>query len=124
MQYADSTPLYYYYPDASQRAREEGQVIVRLTISAIGIPEEPIDIDTEQSTPYPRLLEATRKIFHGQHFAIGDGYRRTVSASVIFEIAPCGNISHARDVNFYLDVCLPPRPPINNASPETPHDGS
>jgi Gram-negative bacterial TonB protein C-terminal len=104
----DTANLNYYYPDASRRAKEVGQVIARLTIGANGIAEEPIDIDTERSSSYPRLLDATRKIFRRKQFAIGDGYSRTVAASVVFEIEPCGNIPHAKDVNFYFDVCIPP----------------
>jgi hypothetical protein len=49
---------------------------------------------SEQSTSYLRLLDATRKIFHRRQFAVGDGYRRTVTASIVFEIAPCGTIEH------------------------------
>jgi outer membrane biosynthesis protein TonB len=104
----DTSTLDYYYPDASRRAKETGRVVARLTIGANGVPEEPIDIDSEQSTSYPRLLDATRKIFRRRQFAIGDGYSRTVTASVVFEIAPCGNIPHVKDVNFHLDVCLQP----------------
>jgi hypothetical protein len=106
----DTANLDYYYPDASRRAKEVGEVVARLTIGANGIAEEPIDIDTEQSTSYPRLLDATRKIFHRRQFAIGDGYRRTVTASVVFQSAPCGKIPHAKDVNFHMDVCIEPRP--------------
>jgi len=56
------------------------------------------------------LLDATRKIFHRRQFAIGDGYGRTVTASVEFQSVPCGKIPHAKDVNFHMDVCIEPRP--------------
>jgi outer membrane biosynthesis protein TonB len=73
MQYTNSTPLYYYYPDASQRAKEEGRVVVRLTIGATGVPEEPIDIDEQQSTSYPRLLEATSSYFTESNLRLATG---------------------------------------------------
>jgi hypothetical protein len=98
-----------YNADHKKRAKEEGRVVVRLVIGPAGVPEEPIDIDLEQSTSYPRLLDAARRIFRRRQFAIGDGYRRTVTASVVFEMAPCGHTPHAKDVNFYVDVCLEPR---------------
>jgi outer membrane biosynthesis protein TonB len=104
----DTGNLGYYYPDASRRAKEMGEVVVRLTIGPTGVLEEPIDIDLGQSASYPRLLDATRKIFRRRQFAIGDGYTRTVTASVLFEIEPCGHIPRTKDVNFYIDVCIAP----------------
>jgi hypothetical protein len=52
-----------YNADHKKRAKEEGRVVVRLVIGPAGVPEEPIDIDLEQSTSYPRLLDAARRIF-------------------------------------------------------------
>jgi hypothetical protein len=81
-------------------------------IGADGIPEEPITIDEALSTSFPRLLDATRKIFHRRKLVVDDGYRRSIAASVVFEIEPCGLLSHYKDVNIYLNVCIPPLHPI------------
>jgi hypothetical protein len=50
----------------------------------------------QQSTTYPRLLRSHPKYFADCPLKTGDAYKRDVTASVVFEIAPCGNIPHAQ----------------------------
>jgi DNA-binding beta-propeller fold protein YncE len=106
-----------YYPDASKRAKDVGRVVVHFTIGASGVPEEPITIDERQSDAHPRLQNATRQIFHKLQFEAGDAYKRDLTASVVFELAPCGNISHANDVDYRVNLCLELPPQIEGPHP-------
>ena len=106
-----------YYPDPSRRAKDVGRVVVHFTIGATGVPEEPITIDEQQSDAHPRLLNATRQIFHKLQFETGDAYKRDVTASVVFELAPCGSIPHANDVDYRVNLCLTLPPAIEGPHP-------
>lgn len=100
-----------YYPDASIRAKESGEVVVHFSLDATGLVEKPIGIDDEKSTHIPRLRGAAEKIVatYNARFQVGDGYKRVLTASVVFEISPCGNISHSRGADYDLNLCGAPR---------------
>jgi hypothetical protein len=96
------------YPDASMRAKERGEVILHFKIGADGIAQEPFVLD-EATTGARRLIEAAEKLFHRTHYAVGDHYRHEVTASVLFEIMPCGALKATLGLDYYLSLCIPPK---------------
>ena len=110
----DPTP---YYPDASKRARETGEVILRFRIGADGMAQEPFIVDEANSTSAPRLIKAAKQLFQRSRYEIGDHYRHEVTASVLFEIMPCGKIQQASGFDYYYHLCIPPLLPM----PDAPH---
>ena len=96
-----------FYPDASKRATETGEVILHFRIGADGIAEQPFVVD-EAHTTAPRLVKAAQQLFYRSRYEIGDGYRREVTASVLFEIMPCGKLQPMSGLDYYYRLCNPP----------------
>ncbi len=96
-----------WYPDASKRARETGEVILHFHIGADGIAEEPFVVD-DASTATPRLIDAAKNMFLRSRYEIGERYRHEVAASVLFEFMPCGEIHQAPGLDYYYTLCIPP----------------
>src|SRR5271156_6369952 len=101
----DPTP---YYPDASKRAKETGEVILHFHIGAGGLVQGPFDVDIAHSIAAPRLIFAAKQLFQGSRYEVGEQYRHDVTASVLFELMPCGKIKQASGFDYYYHLCNPP----------------
>jgi hypothetical protein len=99
-----------YYPDASKRAHEQGRVVAKLQIGPSGALDLPIQIDSNLTDAAPRLEEAARKILRGWRFEVGDKYKTNVTASIVFELEPCGTVTQAPTADYRLNLCLDPSP--------------
>jgi hypothetical protein len=106
-----------YYPDASKRAKETGEVILHFRVGADGMAQEPFIVDEASSTAAPRLIKAAKQLFERSRYEIGERYRHEVTASVLFEIMPCGKLQQSSGFDYYYHLCIPPRPLI----PDAPH---
>jgi TonB family protein len=106
-----------YYPDASKRAHETGEVIVNFTVAANGVVNN-ITVNEHASAPFPRLLNAATKIVQGLKLAVGDKYKTSLTMSIVFEIAPCGIVSHSSGPDYYTFLCVDPiRHPTDDIHP-------
>jgi len=106
-----------FYPDASKRAKETGEVILHFRIGADGIAQEPFIVDEVHSTSTPRLIKAAKQLFQRSRYEIGERYRHEVTASVLFEIMPCGKLKQESGLDYYYNLCISPLQP----APDAPH---
>ncbi len=97
-----------YYPDPSRRRSETGEVILHFRIGADGIAQEPFLVDEARSTSSPRLIKAAEQLFDRSRYEIGERYKDEVTASVLFEIIPCGELEQASGLDYYYHLCIPP----------------
>jgi TonB family protein len=100
-----------YYPDASKRAHETGEVIVDFSVATNGVVDH-IAVNEHTSAPFPRLHKAATQIVQGLNLAVGDNYKTSLSMSIVFEIAPCGNVPHSSGPDYYTVLCSDPVPPM------------
>ena len=97
-----------YYPAASIRAGETGEVILHFHIGSDGIAQKPLVVD-KPSKDFPRLIEAAQKILNDTRYESRERYRHEVTASVSFEIMPgCGKLQSTPDIDIYYRLCVPP----------------
>lgn len=110
---ANQENLQGFYPDASIRAKETGRVVVDLKIAPSGALDGPPVVDASQTSAAPRLIEATMYMLDNKWivFDVGDTYKRSVRASVVFQLQPCGAITPARGIDYQFILCGTPRPP-------------
>lgn len=78
------------YPEASQRLREEGRVVVQVRISPAG---DPLDVRVGQSSGFNRLDQAAMDAVNGWRFSAGAGQGgapgdRWFSIPINFALAP------------------------------------
>jgi Gram-negative bacterial TonB protein C-terminal len=108
---ANEENLQGYYPDASKRAKEIGRVVVELKISPSGALDGPPLVDASQTSAAPRLIDATMNMLDQKWiiFDVGGMYKRIVRASVVFELQPCGAITHAKGSDYRFNLCATPR---------------
>ena len=109
----DGQKLLEYYPDASKRAHEQGRVVVKLVISPSGALDLPMKIDRDLTDATPRLEEAAQKILRGTKFEPGENYKKNVSVSIVFELVPCGAVTHEPTTDYRINLCLDPSPYAN-----------
>jgi TonB family protein len=110
-----------YYPDASRRAHETGEVIVDFAVASDGKAEN-VTVNEQKSAPFPRLFKAATQIVQGLKLAVGDKHKTSFSMSIVFEIAPCGNVAHSPGPDYYTFLCIDPiRRPGDFAIPEFVH---
>jgi len=104
-----------YYANASLRLGETGRVVLLLNLDARGKAIEPLTVDEGRSTrTSPRLIESAGKYLRDSTFDTGPLYRKTVTLSFVFELAPCGSVEHAMDADYRVSLCReqPPRPEV------------
>lgn len=70
-----------YYPDASRRAHETGEVILHFKIGTDGMAQAPYVVD-ETTKAVPRLIEEVQKMLRDTHYESGEHYRHAVTAGV------------------------------------------
>jgi hypothetical protein len=96
-----------YYPDASKRAHETGEVILHFHIGSDGIAQAPFVVD-ETTKDFPRLIEAAQKILRNTRYESGERYRHEVTASVLFELtSDCGKLQSTPGIDYYYRLCVP-----------------
>jgi hypothetical protein len=97
-----------YYPDASKRAYETGEVILHFHIGSDGMAQAPFVVD-ETTKDFPRLIETAQKILNGTRYESGERYRHAVTASVLFELMPdCGKLQSTSGLDYYYRLCVLP----------------
>jgi hypothetical protein len=97
-----------YYPDASKRAHETGEVILHFHIGSEGIAQAPFVVD-ETTKDFPRLIEAAQKMLRDTRYESGEHYRHEVTASVLFELMPdCGKLQATSGIDYYYRLCVLP----------------
>jgi hypothetical protein len=98
-----------YYPDASIRAGETREVILHFHIGSDGMAQAPYVVD-EATNAVARLIEEAQKMLRDTHYESGERYRHEVTASVLFEIMPCGKLQQTSGLDYYYRLCVPPMP--------------
>jgi hypothetical protein len=93
-----------FYPDASKRAHETGEVVLHFRIGADGMAKDPFVVDEAHSTA-PRLVKAAEQLLQLGRFETGEGFRRNVTGSVLFEIMPCGKLPQTSGLDYYYRLC-------------------
>jgi hypothetical protein len=100
-----------FYPAESKRTHEQGRVVLNLQIGASGALEQPMQIDHWRTDATPRLEEAAQKILSfGGRFLVGENYRKNVTMSIVFELAPCGAVKHDPTADYRVSLCFDPSP--------------
>lgn len=100
-------PLGDFYPDASLRAREVGQVVLHFHIGDDGWAKEPFEVDVAATEATARLIYAAQKMFRATRYEAGERFRHDVTGSVVFEIMPCGKIVPLARLDYYYHLCNP-----------------
>jgi outer membrane biosynthesis protein TonB len=114
-----------YYPPASLRLDETGRVVLRFTVDADGKAIEPFGVDEEQSvSPSERLIAAARSYLKDSKFASRSPYTKSLTASFVFELAPCGTLRHSSRYDYAVEVCRdrPPPPDVINPGVGLTHE--
>lgn len=62
----------------------------------------------DATTARPRLIAAAKMLFSRSRYEAGDHYRHEVTASVLFEIMPCGQLRQTPSLDYYYNLCIPP----------------
>ena len=114
-----------YYPPASLRLGEAGRVVLRFAVDADGKAVEPFTIDAAQSsTASERLLVAAEEYLKNSRFVSRTPYKKMLTASFVFEFAPCGTLSHSLVHDYTITLCRdrlrPPNLPSAGVEVTTP----
>jgi hypothetical protein len=104
-----SVPSEGYYPNFARSRKETGEIILRFSVGPTGRIDEPVVVD-ERSVQMPRLIDASRRLLHGAKFRVGDKYKKDLTASIVFEISPCGTVQHSPGADYNLNLCVDPLP--------------
>ncbi len=98
-----------YYPNFARSRKETGEIIIQLSVGPSGRIDEPVVVD-ERSVQIPRLVDAARRLLHNTQFRVGDKYKKTLTASIVFEVSPCGTVQHSPGADYNLNLCVDPLP--------------
>jgi hypothetical protein len=103
-----------YYPAASLRSGETGLVVLRFTVNAQGKAVEPFTMDGTSGSSSYRLIVAAEQYIRDSRFGTGTHYKKLLTASFVFELAPCGVLKHSLDHDYAIDMCRdqPPAPNV------------
>jgi hypothetical protein len=96
---------------------ETGRVVLRFTVNAEGKAVEPFRVDREQSlSPSQRLIVAATDYLKDARFVGPTPDRRVLTASFVFELAPCGTLGHGPVHDYTINLCRdrPPPPEVQN----------
>jgi outer membrane biosynthesis protein TonB len=95
-----------YYAPASLRLGEAGPVVLRFTVDADGKAVEPFTIDAAQSlTSSERLVVAAQEYLEESRFVSRAPYKKMLTASFVFEFAPCGTLNHSLVHDYAISLC-------------------
>lgn len=106
-----------YYPDASRRAHETGEVILHFKIGTDGMAQAPYVVD-ETTKAVPRLIEEVQKMLRDTHYESGEHYRHAVTAGVEL-MSDRGKLQSTLGIDYYYRLCVPPRVVMDMGHP--PH---
>jgi hypothetical protein len=113
-----------YYFNSSVRLGETGVVVLRFSIGPDGKAREPILHDDptiadlaasgDRQRTAQRLIEAAERYIRAATFDARGVRKRHLTASVVFEIKPCGKIGPPGTYDYAVRLCRekPPRPNI------------
>jgi Gram-negative bacterial TonB protein C-terminal len=105
-----------YYPNFARLRNETGEIIIQIWVEPTGRIGEPIVVD-EKSVQFPRLIDAARGLLSGAKVRVGDKYKKTLTASIVFEISPCGIVQHSPGADYNLNLCVDPSPTPQEMTP-------
>jgi hypothetical protein len=100
----------YYFP-ASLRAGDKGLVVLRFTVNADGKAVEPFTVgeQTSGSSSY-RLIVGAETYLRDSTFGTVMDDKKVLTASFVFELAPCGHIEHILIRDYTINFCRDPPP--------------
>lgn len=110
---APSRDVSEYYPAASLRAEEMGRVVLHFTVNEEGKAVEPFTMDGTSGSSSYRLIVGAQQYLRDSRFGSGTHYKKMLTASFIFELAPCGTLEHS-SADYRIDLCRE-RPPASQA---------
>src|SRR5262249_5650775 len=103
-----------YYPNASVRLGEEGLVVLHFSIGPDGKAREPIHHDeplivdphnTQDGRTSLRLIEGAEKYLRDAKFDARGIHKRRLTASFVFEVKPCGTLTHSPIHDYAISLC-------------------
>jgi outer membrane biosynthesis protein TonB len=95
-----------YYPPASLRLGEKGRVVLRFTVGADGKAVKPLSVDDGQSSnPTVRLIVAAEQYLRDSTFETDAHYKKLLTVSFVFELAPCGLLEHSLVHDYAINLC-------------------
>ena len=96
-----------YYPDASRRANETGLVVLHFSVAKNGKAEGPFLMDDKAmaTAPSVRLINAAELYLRHADFETNTRHEGLLTASVIFELEPCGSLKHAPIHDYAINLC-------------------
>lgn len=103
-----------YYPQASLRLGEVGRVVLHFSVNADGKAVEPFTVDAGQSIDaVERLVVTASDYLKESRFISRAPYRGILTASFVFEFAPCGTLEHSLTYDYTINLCRERAPPPN-----------
>jgi hypothetical protein len=106
-----------YYPAASLRSGETGLVVLRFAVNAEGKAVEPFTMDGTSGSSSYRLIVAAEQYLRDSRFGTGTHYKKLLTASFVFELAPCGILKHSLDHDYTIDLCRDRSPALYAPQP-------
>jgi hypothetical protein len=106
-----------YYPPASLRSGETGLVVLGFTVNADGKAIEPFTLDGTSGSSSYRLIVAAERYIRDARFGPSLHSTKRLTASFVFEIAPCGLLTHSAVPDYTIDLCRDPPPPSQILQP-------
>ena len=106
-----------YYPPASLRSGETGLVVLGFTVNVDGKVIEPFTLDGTSGSSSYRLILAAEHYIRDARFGPGSHYTKRLTASFVFEIAPCGLLTHSVGADYTIDLCRDAPPPSQIQQP-------
>jgi hypothetical protein len=106
-----TVPIEKFYPMISIASHETGEVIISFHAEpGYGIRAVAI----KQSSGSSRLDQAALGMI-GTRISpeIGFGYKKDLSASIVFELSSCGSVAHSAAVDYKVHLCLEPHPELS-----------
>jgi hypothetical protein len=114
-----------YYPNASVRLGEAGIVVLHFSLGPDGKAREPISHDepfivdpgsSQDSRASLCLIEGAEKYLRNAKFDARGIHKRRLTASFVFEVKPCGTLTHSRIHDYAISLCRE-RPTIQSINP-------
>jgi len=99
-----------YYPPASLRSGETGLVVLGFTLNADGKAIEPFTLEGTSGSSSYRLILAAEHYIRDARFGTGWHSTRRLSASIVFEMAPCGLLTQSVGADYTVNLCREPSP--------------
>jgi hypothetical protein len=86
-------------------------------IDAEGKAIEPFTLDGTSGSSSYRLILAAERYLRDARFGPGPHSMKRLTASFVFEIAPCGVLTHSVGPDYTVDLCRDPPPPSQIQQP-------